>query len=655
MEEEKMPEPGRMKIFFGYAAGVGKTYAMLEAAHQAKAAGIDVVVGYVERHTRPDTLALLEGLEILPCQEIEYRGIRLQELDLDGALARHPQLILVDELAHSNAPGCRHTKRYQDVEELLRAGIDVYSTVNVQHLESLHDLVQSITGVAVSERIPDRVFDRAGQVELVDIEPEDLIRRLQAGKVYKAGQARRALQNFFTVENLAALREIAMRRTADRLNRTAVQEGKGQTARAGEHILICLSSAPSNAKVIRTAARMAEAFHSGFTALFVETPDTKELSGENIQRLRSNLRLAEQLGAQIATVCGTDPAVQIAEYARVSGITKIVMGRVNHRPNPWTGKKTLADRLIELTDLDIYIIPDHQPLYVKHRTHRKHLHQAPFRFSWRDLARMLAVLTAATAVCFAFDRAGFSESNSITVYILGVLVTAVWTEGYGYGAMASLLSVAAFNFFFTVPRFTFQANDPSYPVTFFIMLLSSFLASSLAARVKAQARLAVEKGYYTELLLESSQKLLKGRDEWDCLRLAAEQLHHLFGRPVLYGRHNSGKELQLRVEPADQIQVLQALTPQELGVAQWVQQNNKNAGATTHTLPEAKWLFMAVRGTQGVMGIVGIPVEGYPVPDMFEKNLMVAILNECGLIQERIRLQQERQQEDNAQQNTRCV
>lgn len=339
MEQEKMPEPGRMKIFFGYAAGVGKTYAMLEAAHQAKAAGIDVVVGYVERHTRPDTLALLDGLEILPCKEMEYRGIRLQELDLDGALARHPQLILVDELAHSNAPGCRHTKRYQDVEELLRAGIDVYSTVNVQHLESLHDLVQSITGVAVSERIPDRVFDRAGQVELVDIEPEDLVKRLQAGKVYKAGQARRALQNFFTVENLAALREIAMRRTADRLNRTAVQEGKGQTARAGEHILICLSSVPSNAKVIRTAARMAEAFHSGFTALFVETPDTKELSGENIQRLRSNLRLAEQLGAQIATVCGTDPAVQIAEYARVSGITKIVMGRVNHRPNPWTGKK----------------------------------------------------------------------------------------------------------------------------------------------------------------------------------------------------------------------------------------------------------------------------------------------------------------------------
>ena len=356
---------GKLKIFFGYAAGVGKTYAMLEAAHQAKNEGIDVVVGYVERHTRPDTLALLEGLEVLDCKEIDYRGIKLKEFDLDSALQRRPQLILVDELAHSNAPGCRHTKRYQDIEELLRAGINVYTTVNVQHLESLNDLVSSITGVVVNERIPDFVFDLASQVELVDIEPDDLVKRLRAGKVYRERQAKQALENFFTAENLAALREIAMRRTADRLNRAAVHDRKGQTARAGEHILICLSSAPSNAKVIRTAARMAEAFHSGFTALFVQTPETKELSGENIKRLRSNLRLAEQLGAQIATVYGTDPAVQIAEYARVSGVTKIVMGRMNHRSNSITRKKSMADRLIELTDLDVYIIPDQQPLYKK--------------------------------------------------------------------------------------------------------------------------------------------------------------------------------------------------------------------------------------------------------------------------------------------------
>lgn len=632
---------GRLKIFFGYAAGVGKTYAMLEAAHQAQKEGVDVVVGYVEPHARPDTLALLEGLEALSCREVDYRGIRLREFDLDGALARRPQLILVDELAHSNAPGCRHTKRYQDVEELLQAGINVYTTVNVQHLESLNDLVTSITGIVVNERIPDHVFDRANQVELVDIAPADLEKRLEEGKIYRQRQAKQALENFFTAENLTALREIAMRRTADQLNRTAVQEKKGKAARAGDHILICLSSAPSNAKVIRTAARMAEAFHSGFTALFVQTPETKELSGENIKRLRSNLRLAEQLGAQIATVYGADPAEQIAEYARVSGITKIVMGRVNHRQHPWIGQKSLADRLIERTDLDVYIIPDRQPLYKKPLGK---LRKSRVRFSWRDAVVTLLCLAISTAVGFAFDWAGFSESNIITIYILGVLVTAVSTSGHLYGAANSLLSVLAFNFFFTEPRFTLQADGPSYPVTFLIMLSSSIIASSLASRVKEQARMAAEKSYYTELLLGSSQKLQTIRTEWDCLRLTAEQLSRMFDRPVIYALNDADKELDFRIEPADEHTLLEKLSTEEIGVAKWVQKNNKHAGATTNTLPDSKWLFLSVRGTRGVMGIVGVPIAGYVVPDAFEKNLMVALLGECGLSQERIRLEEERNQ-----------
>ena len=615
---------GRLKIFFGYAAGVGKTYAMLEAAHQAQKEGVDVVVGYVEPHARPDTLALLEGLEVLSCREVDYRGIRLREFDLDGALARRPQLILVDELAHSNAPGCRHTKRYQDVEELLQAGINVYTTVNVQHLESLNDLVTSITGIVVNERIPDHVFDRANQVELVDIAPADLEKRLEEGKIYRQRQAKQALENFFTAENLTALREIAMRRTADQLNRTAVQEKKGKAARAGDHILICLSSAPSNAKVIRTAARMAEAFHSGFTALFVQTPETKELSGENIKRLRSNLRLAEQLGAQIA-----------------SGITKIVMGRVNHRQHPWIGQKSLADRLIERTDLDVYIIPDRQPLYKKPLGK---LRKSRVRFSWRDAVVTLLCLAISTAVGFAFDWAGFSESNIITIYILGVLVTAVSTSGHLYGAANSLLSVLAFNFFFTEPRFTLQADGPSYPVTFLIMLSSSIIASSLASRVKEQARMAAEKSYYTELLLGSSQKLQTIRTEWDCLRLTAEQLSRMFDRPVIYALNDADKELDFRIEPADEHTLLEKLSTEEIGVAKWVQKNNKHAGATTNTLPDSKLLFLSVRGTRGVMGIVGVPIAGYVVPDAFEKNLMVALLGECGLSQERIRLEEERNQ-----------
>ena len=365
-----------------------------------------------------------------------------------------------------------------------------------------------------------------------------------------------------------------MRRTADQLNHAAVQEGNGISARAGEHILICLSSAPSNTRVIRTAARMAEAFHSGFTALFVQTPETKELSGENLSRLRSNLHLAEQLGAQIATVYGTDPAVQIAEYARVSGVTKIVMGRINHKQAFPFGKKSLADRLIEFT-----------------------------------------------------------------VYILGVLLTAVWTSGYFYGALASFLSVAAFNFFFTEPRFSFQTDDSSYPVTFLIMLFSSIMANSLATRVKEQARLAVEKSYYTELLLESSQKLQQSQAELDCLRMTAEQLSRLFDRPVLYALSRGDAELSFRAEPPEASPLLSQLGLEELGVAKWVQKNNRHAGATTHTLPDSKWLFLSVRGTRGVMGIVGVPIAGYRIPDAFEKNLMIAILSQCGLSQERIRLQ----------------
>ena len=635
MEETR--ESGRLKIFFGYAAGVGKTYAMLEAAHQAQDEGVDVVVGYVERHTRPDTLALLEGLEVLPTAEVDYRGIKLHEFDLDAALSRSPQLILVDELAHSNAQGCRHTKRYQDIEELLRAGIDVYTTVNVQHLESLNDLVSSITGVVVSERIPDHVFDLASQVELVDIEPDALVKRLKAGKIYKQAQASRALQNFFTEDNLAALREIAMRRTADQLNRAALQEGNGTGARAGEHILICLSSSPSNPKVIRTAARMAEAFHSGFTALFVQTPETRELAGENIKRLRSNLRLAEQLGAQIATVYGDDPAVQIAEYARVSGVTKIVMGRMNHKPNPLTGYKSLADRLIELTDLDVYIIPDQQPLY------KKPLFKSPrgaLTLSWDDTMKMLLVWIGATALSFAFYSFGLSESNIIIVYILGVLLSAVWTAGHLYGAINSFLSVAAFNFFFTEPRFSFEAYDPHYPVTFAIMLLSSIIASTLASRVQSRAQLSAEKSYYTEILLHSSQQLQQAQGQWDSLLIMARQLHQLLDRPVLYALDEEDKELRFRTEPEESM-LAASLSSGDLGVANWVRKNNKHAGATTNTLPDSRFLFLSVRGTQGVMAVVGIPIGGFPLPDAFEKNLMIALLSQCGLALEKMKLQQE--------------
>lgn len=641
-EKDHQNGQGKLKIFFGYAAGVGKTYTMLEAAHQAKRAGKDVVVGYVEPHVRADTLALLDGLEQIPCEEITYKGVALKEFDLDAALIRRPQLILVDELAHTNAPGCRHTKRYQGVEELLRAGIDVYTTINVQHLESLNDLVASITGVTVSERIPDYVFDSADQVELVDIEPSDLIVRLQAGKVYQSNQAQRALSNFFSLENLAALREIALRRTADRLNRSAQKSGNEAAARAGEHILICLSSSPSNAKVIRTAARMSEAFHSGFTALFVETSDTKELKGEHLKRLRDNLRLAEQMGAQIATVYGNDPAVQIAEYAKVSGVTKIVLGRTNHPQHFAFRGKSLADKLTNLAgNMDIYIIPDTQPLFKKKPSFSRD-HEPWFR--WQDLVKTLLITTLATLIGFVFFASGLRDANIITVYILGVLITAIWTRGHLYGAFASLLSVIAFNFYFTVPRFSLQATDPDYPVTFLIMLIASVISSTLATRVKKQARQSAQKAYYTELLMTSSQKLQQGKDEQEIIDLAAQQLSVLLERPILYALKKDDTPLQFGVAPADQQEhFLKTMTAEEYGVADWVAKNNKRAGATTNTLASAKNLYLAVRGIQGVMGVVGIPARNNPALEISEKNLVIALLNECGLILERRRFRQEKQ------------
>lgn len=468
-KENGTPGRGHLKIFFGYAAGVGKTYAMLKAAHAAKRRGVDVVVGYVEPHMRPQTTVLLNGLEQIPALEAEHKGIKLREFDLDQAMKRAPQLILVDELAHTNAESCRHSKRYQDVEELLTAGIDVYTTVNVQHIESLNDMVASITGISVRERVPDHLFDEAAQVELVDIEPEELIERLNEGKIYRDAQARRALGNFFSVENLTALREIALRRCADRVNKISekVKPTGGSDYFTDEHILVCLSSSPTNAKIIRTAARMADAFKGGFTALFVETPAFAAIDDEDKGRLRANIRLAQQLGAAIETVYGEDIALQIAEFARLSGVSKIVLGRSSASRKYFFGKPSLTERLTAAApNLDIYIIPDKETRSYRPKRPRKRRIQ----FSVFDLLKSILVLALCTGIGFLFDWLGFSEANIITIYILGVLATAVATTGRVYSLVLSVASVLVFNFFFTDPRLTFQAYDSGYPVTFFVMV-----------------------------------------------------------------------------------------------------------------------------------------------------------------------------------------
>ncbi len=640
---------GTLKIFFGYAAGVGKTYAMLEAARRAKEAGLDVAAGYIEPHTRPETMALLEGLEQLPSRHVLYKRMELREFDLDAALERRPQLILVDELAHTNAPGCRHTKRYQDVQELLRAGINVYTTVNVQHLESLNDVVASITGVTVAERIPDQVFDSADQVEVVDLEPADLLERLRAGKIYRGGQAAQALSHFFTEQNLAALREIALRRTADRLER-APASSDGTRPRTGEHILICLSAAPSNAKVIRTAARMAEAFHGAFTALFVESPASHALKTEEQRRLRDNLRLAEELGARITTVYGDDPAVQIAEYARVSGITKIVLGRSPQGRGILPAPRSLMDRLGELApDLDIYIIPDRRPPLARRP---RSAPRSQERLSWADALRTLGILAACTAVGYLFVWLQFTTANIIMIYILGVLGVSMVTTGRSYSLLASLLSVLIFNFFFTSPYFTLM-SDPGYIATFGVMFLVALLGSSMTTRIRRQAVQSAGKAYRTEVLLETSRKLQKAEDIPAILAVTAAQLGKLLERDLLlYPVSEVGELLEAMAFPrAEGGDLSPCLIPQERAAAEWVLRNNKHAGATTNTLPNARCLYMAVRGTRGVLAVAGIRLEGAPPPDSFVKNLMVAILDECGLALEKETLSRaKRQVEETARQ-----
>ncbi|MEG2192558.1 MAG: DUF4118 domain-containing protein, partial [Oscillospiraceae bacterium] len=532
-EENKVESKSHLKIFFGYAAGVGKTYSMLKAAHGAKRRGIDVVIGYIEPHSRPETAALVNGLEVIPPLLIEHKGIKLSELDLDAVIKRHPTLVLVDELAHTNSDGCRHLKRYQDIMELLKAGISVYTTVNVQHIESLNDMIASITGVMVRERVPDRIFDTADQVELVDIEPTELIERLSAGKIYKEVQAQKAMDNFFSVENLVALREIALRRCADRVNKLSEKARGTQGANyyTDEHILVCLSSSPTNPKIIRTAARMASAFKGSFTALFVETSDFTVMSEENKNRLRSNIALAEQMGATIETVYGDDVAFQIAEFARLSGVSKIVVGRNNAKRKYTFGKPSLTEKLTAAApNLDIYIIPDKEVKGYK----AKKVKQPSFKFQLSDLVKSVALLIAATVIGHIFRLLGFSEANIITVYILCVLITAIITSQKAYSLVSSVISVLTFNFFFTDPRFTLNSYDSGYPVTFLIMFVAAFLTASLAARIQKNAQQSAQIAYRTKVLLETNQLLQKANDKQAVISVTANQLTKLLDKDIIF-------------------------------------------------------------------------------------------------------------------------
>ena len=646
-EAKEKEKKGKLCIFLGYAAGVGKTCAMLDAAHELLKEGVDLVSGYIEPHARPETSKREEGLEKVPPLLVPYKGIDLRELDLDAVLRRKPQLVLVDELAHTNAAGMRHRKRYEDIEEILDAGIDVYTTVNIQHLESLNDIVGSITGIHVRERVPDKIFDSADQVKLVDIEPDILIERLKEGKIYKAVQAERALQNFFAKDKLIALREIALRRMADKVNRLAILEhiqnesGENGEYYQGEHIMTCISAAPSCKKVIRSASRMAYAFHAKFTALYVETTALQNAEPAVKKARDENIHLAEALGAKVVTVFGDDIAFQIAEYARVSSVTKLVLGRTNHRILLGQKKGTLTDQISEyMPELDIFIIPD-----TGNTGKKRYFLHTPKRYVslYMDLLKETAALCMATGVGFLFRKLGFVDADIIMGYLFSILILSLYTTRRYIAVSAAVLSVFLFDWFFVHPYYSLTFYSGEYSVTFGIMLLFSIIISTVLSTGRRQARESAKIMYRTELLLENSRKMRRVENVKDLLMELSEKVLKLMNLSVVFYVRKDEKTTGPWLFPREGVskeELGKTQDEKERAVVDWVMANKKRAGCCTHTLPDAKAMYLPVKTSEEIYGVMGIILEEKREIPSFEYGLLTAMLNEAALVFARIYLVQ---------------
>ena len=615
---------GKLTIFFGYCAGVGKTFSMLNTAQQKSVEGVDVVIGYIENHDRPDTQNLTYGLEKIPTKEVIYKGHHFFEFDLDQALERHPQLILVDELAHTNAPTSRHKKRYSDIEELLRAGIDVYTTVNVQHIESLHDVVESITKVKVNERIPDYIFNDADDVKLIDVDINDLIDRLKQGKIYNKIQARRALENFFIKDNLIALREIAMRKCADRINLYAKDENRQFLK---ENILVCLGTSPTNQKVIRTASKMAQAFHGEFTALYV---DSKELDYKALEQLKKNISLAKELQANIVSTYGDDIAYQISQYAKTAGVSKLVLGR-SYQKKSILYKPTIVDKLTKLSpNLDIYIIPDNNS---SRQNFNKYQYKSSFRFSTRDTCISLVTLLVITLLAYLAQIMGFGMTTILLLYVLSSCIIGSLTLLPIYSFVIPFINVCLINYLFINPKYSLEIISSEYVVVLIVMIVVSVIINGLNFKLKKEKNSASLRAYSMEVLLETSQKLQQAKTYNDVMKETCIQLNKWLKRIIIFYPVNR-KMLDkpyIYNSNADFDNVNIFLTEKEKTVAKWVYVNNKNAGPTTSTLQEANALYLSVRRNNKIYGVIGIDMISNPTLSQYEKNLIKTILNEVSL------------------------
>src|SRR5215475_1186967 len=630
---------GKLRIFVGAAPGVGKTYEMLQSAHARIKDGYDVVIGVVETHGRKETEALLEGLEAIPRQRIEYKGQLLDEMDLDAIIARRPQIVLVDELAHTNASGSRHPKRYLDVEELMSRGIDVYTTVNIQHIESLNDVVAQITHVRVRETVPDAVFDRADAVELVDLTPDDLIQRLKEGKVYVPKQAERALANFFSPANLTALRELALRRTAERVDEQLLTQMQAHAIpgpwAAGERILVCISEDPRAAGLIRYAKRLADRLHGPWTALYIESRRSLQLRDEDRDRIADTLRLAESLGAEAITVPSANGRIadDVIGYAHSNNVTQIIVGKsARSRWFEIVHGSVVHDLVRSSGNISVHVIAGDavggEPIpkkSVRNASDAETLDPRPY------LVALLAVAVALGVGKVIFPWSGIE--NVDLVFLTAIVGVAV-RYGLWPSLFASVVASLCYNFFFLPPIYTFTITDPTNVAAFFFFIVMAVIVSNVAARVRTQAVVAMTRARTTESLYSFSRKLASTATLDDVLWATAYQTALMLKvRVVLLLPDNGTISVKAGYPPED------TLDPSDLAAATWTWESDRPAGRGSDTLPGAKRLFLPIRTGRGAIGIVGIDSDKPgPLLTPDQRRLLDALMDQAALAIERVRL-----------------
>ncbi len=635
LAEAKRAARGRLKIFLGAAPGVGKTYAMLESAHERRRESIDVAVGVVETHGRPETERLIDGLERIPLRPIDYRGKTFQEMDLDGIIARRPKLVLVDELAHTNIPGSSHLKRFQDVEDILAVGIDVYSTLNIQHIESLNDIVERITGVQVRETVPDSVVAGADEIELIDLPPQDLIARMAEGKVYVPEQARRAAHNFFTPGNLTALRELALRHAAERVDTQMVNYMRAHAISGPwptrERVIVCIGDSVAGARLVRATKRIAERRQVPWIAVYVETARHASLPEAEKDHIAQAMRLAAQLGGETVVLQGEDVATELVAYAREHNCTQLVVGRP--RRAGWrrlVQGPSVTDRIVAKTSqFDVLLLSGEEGETEAPELVTK---PPPTKIEWLGYALATLCIAAATGAAYLIDL-GLPLANISVVFLLAVLLIAMWL-GRGPAVFASVLSFLSYDYLFTLPRFTFSLSNTQNLITLAFFLAAAVIVSNLASRVRRQVDAAKTNARRTMNLYDFSRKIAvaPGRDEvlWAVVHHVAATIR---GKSLVLLPTSEGLlEIAAGYPPEDKLE------ERETAAASWTWSSGKPSGRGSTTLPASEWLFLPLKTVRGPVGVMGVQIEGKDVLSPEESRLVETLADQAAVAIERTTL-----------------